>query len=216
MLKRMGIPFRQNVSVPKGEDGGGEGTNENNESDKIVRQYFFRDPDGYYMEVCNCQQLTSYCLGDETELVGYDEGVRPLSLSNSIVSVNLMQKWSGLASKQVKNRSGVLEQVKLTDGSAESIASILGCKRVDVVNEAILLNLFTRMSIYGDICQNETEESMKEILLLAGNDASDADEIMHIKAENAGLRIFQPPSFYEQGEVLTKPPPIMFTPAEWE
>lgn len=216
MLKRMGIPFRQNVSVPKGEDGGGEGTNESNENDKIVRQYFFRDPDGYYMEVCNCQQLTSYCLGEETELVGYDEGVKPLSLGNSAVSVNLMQKWSGMASKHVKNRSEIVEEVKKTDGSAESIASILGYTKADVVDATILLSMITRLSIYGDICQNETEVSIKEILLLAGNNAHDADEIMHIKAENAGFRIFQPPAFYEQGEILTKPPPIIFTPGEWE
>mmetsp|Transcript_33131 Transcript_33131/g.54701 ORF Transcript_33131/g.54701 Transcript_33131/m.54701 type:complete len:548 (+) Transcript_33131:55-1698(+) len=216
MLKRMGIPFRQNVSVPKGEDGGGEGTNESNENDKIVRQYFFRDPDGYYMEVCNCQQLTSYCLGEETELAGYDEGVRPLSLGNSVVAVNLMQKWSGMASKNVQNRSEVLEEVKKTDGSAESIASVLGYTKADVVDETILLNLVTRMSIYGDICQSETEESIKEILMLAGNSPADADELMHIKAENAGFKIFQPPAFYEQGEILTKPPPIIFTPGEWE
>lgn len=54
LLRKMNVPFRQNVSVPKGSDAGGTGTNSSNSSKKIVRQYFFRDPDGYYIEVCNC------------------------------------------------------------------------------------------------------------------------------------------------------------------
>lgn len=54
LLRKLNVPFRQNVSVPKGSDAGGTGTNSSNSSKKIVRQYFFRDPDGYYIEVCNC------------------------------------------------------------------------------------------------------------------------------------------------------------------
>lgn len=54
LLRKMGVPFRQNVSVSKGGTAAGEGTNSSSSSKKIVRQYFFRDPDGYYLEVCNC------------------------------------------------------------------------------------------------------------------------------------------------------------------
>ena len=29
---------------------------------RIVTQYFLRDPDGYYCELCNCEVLTDFCL----------------------------------------------------------------------------------------------------------------------------------------------------------
>lgn len=209
MLKKLGIPYRQNVSVPKGEDGGDKGTNDSNENDMIVRQYFFRDPDGYYIEVCNCDVLTKYCLGADNELKGYNEGVKPLSLANAALVVDLMQKWSGKACKGVQDRKSILDEVKKTDGSASSIAKLLGCKKAEEVDETILRNFITRMSIYGDICQNECEESIKEILLLAGNSAEIADEIVNIKAENSGRFVFQPPPIYEQGENYVKPPPII-------
>ena len=53
-LEEMQYPYETNVSVPKA-DGNGE----------IVTQFFLRDPDGYYIEICNCDVLTKFCLGDE-------------------------------------------------------------------------------------------------------------------------------------------------------
>ena len=51
----MEIPFETNTSVPQGDYQKG-----------VVTQFFFRDPDGYYIELCNCDILTEYCFG-ETE-----------------------------------------------------------------------------------------------------------------------------------------------------
>ena len=57
----MGIPFEtQDVSVPEG-----------NYQKCVVTQFFFRDPDGYYIELCNCDILTDYCMG-KTEHDGID------------------------------------------------------------------------------------------------------------------------------------------------
>ena len=53
-LKKMNIPFQTNVSVPKAD-----------EKEGIVTQFFLRDPDGYYVEICNCDILTDFCLGSE-------------------------------------------------------------------------------------------------------------------------------------------------------
>ena len=64
----MNVPFRKNSSVPAGADAGSMNTNDNDDmmSDKIVTQFFIRDPDGYYIEVCNCDEtLTKYCLGEK-------------------------------------------------------------------------------------------------------------------------------------------------------
>ena len=42
-LKQLKIPFETNISVPKA-----------NENEGFVTQFFLRDPDGYYIEICNC------------------------------------------------------------------------------------------------------------------------------------------------------------------
>jgi hypothetical protein len=34
----------------------------NRSEDGVVTQFFMRDPDGYYVELCNCDILTKYCL----------------------------------------------------------------------------------------------------------------------------------------------------------
>lgn len=207
-LRELGVPFRQNVSVPKGEDGGGgdKGTNKSNSSDKIVRQYFICDPDGYYIEICNCSILTKFCLGGANELAGYDEGVRPLSLETAMVSINLMQKWGELGRRGIQDREKMVKEASKTDGSNLRIASFFNCAPSKVVDKEILENLIVRKSIYGDICQNETEESLEEILLLSGNNSAIANQIMSLKAECAGSKTFKPPAFYEQGETLVAPP----------
>lgn len=209
MLKKLGVPFRQNVSVPKGEDGGMDGTNTSNKNDKIVRQYFFRDPDGYYLEVCNCHLLTSYCLGEDADLEGYDESVKPLSLENAALSIHLMQKWAAMGRSSVQHRHSALDEVKKTDGSIAAIVGILGCTPAASVDDILWENYKERRSVYGDICQNESDESLKEILILTGNVGEHAETTMHLKAAYSGARVFQPPAFYEEGEVLTKPAPFM-------
>ncbi|PXF43538.1 hypothetical protein BWQ96_06715 [Gracilariopsis chorda] len=58
ILQRMQVSFQQNVSVPKAADAG-QGKKESNTSDNKVEQYFIRDPDRYYIEICNCDILTA-------------------------------------------------------------------------------------------------------------------------------------------------------------
>lgn len=42
--------------------------------DGVVTQYFLRDPDGYYVEICNCDILTKFILSkDESQNVSYNE-----------------------------------------------------------------------------------------------------------------------------------------------
>ena len=48
-LAEMDIPFRKNISVPNPETG-----------NSPVDQAFVRDPDGYYIEFCNCESLEKF------------------------------------------------------------------------------------------------------------------------------------------------------------
>lgn len=207
LLRQLGVPFEQNVSVPKGKDGGCLGTNTSNSSEKIVEQYFIRDPDGYYIEICNCDVLTDYCLSDASKLNGYHE-VEPLSLSIAAVCVNWMQEWSNQGRSRLEHRSEMLQHAARTGGSSREISRLLGCTESDTVDETLLQNFTQRMSIYGDICQNGTREILEEVLRLSGNDPDIANEIVSLKAAINGCRTIQPPPFYENGNILIIPPPI--------
>lgn len=144
-LERLGIPFRQNVSVPKGRDSGTEGTNTSKNSKEIVEQYFLRDPDGYYMEICNCHVMTTYCLGKAKEMDGFDQNVKPLTLHTAAISINVIQDWAQVARKQVRNQSKTLRGGSTSmDGSIEQIAFHIGCTAAKKANGRIWQNLNVR------------------------------------------------------------------------
>lgn len=204
ILKKLGVPFRQNVSVPKGKMAEGSGTNATNNSSNIVKQYFLRDPDGYYIEVCNCDVLTRYCLGTKQELAGYDEGVcLDVETATTFVSLGFH-----LANKAKLEEAAFQDMASaLKDKEIKVIAKAVGCKApADKVDEEALKKLLVRKTVYGDIVQNETEESLREILLLSNNKLPMALKIMEIRGfEN---KVFQPPAFFEEGETKTVPEAI--------
>merc|ERR1712176_101192 len=206
ILKAKGISFRQNVSVPKGTMTKGSGTNDSSNNSAIVKQYFFRDPDGYYLEVCNCDVLTSYCLGEKDTLMGYDDGVVPINVQD----VSLMQLIALRLSKN--GRVEALRMKQLMDTMKgmpyEDIATALKTTPSTNVDNDKYKALIVRRSVYGDICQScKTSEELKKVLLLSGNNVPIAINILTIHFGDT--RIFQPPAFYEQGE--SKYTPKAFT-----
>jgi len=180
-LKEMEIPFETNVSVPKG-----------NETEGIVTQFFLRDPDGYYIEICNCGILTDFCIGkDKTYIDGYMEGVK------STVDLSMMAKFIQKAAQAKKREANedhekILNEYDKVDGSHVE------------VDEEKLSNLLKRTHVYGDIVQGETEESLKEILKKTNNDVPKA--ISYIEAKHGGNQMFQPPTIYRNNEEAHKPP----------
>lgn len=56
-LKSLGCPYRTNISVP----------NPSDTDTGRVEQAFVRDPDGYYIEFCNCEKLEKFLQSQMTE-----------------------------------------------------------------------------------------------------------------------------------------------------
>lgn len=203
ILRKMKVPFQQNVSVPKAADAG-QGTNESNTSDQIVKQYFIRDPDGYYIEICNCDVLTAYCLGSSK---GDLRGNR-MPAGNDAQMVELLSKWADTGVAQRRKRAQLIRHARQTNSNIESFAQILGYSKTDGVDPEKLNNLLVRRTVYGDICQNETPESLTAILLRCGNDVPNASDLMKLRALAHGKRVLQPPPFYENGTTKIIPPPF--------
>ena len=59
------VPFRQNIPVPDPQKARENLVEAFKNSDGKITQYFVRDPDGYYLELCNCDVLTAFCLFKE-------------------------------------------------------------------------------------------------------------------------------------------------------
>ena len=207
MLRSLGVPFRKNVTVPGG-DTEGDGTNVDPNNDGIVTQYFFRDPDGYYLEVCSCDELTEYCLGKKEDMPGYNDGVQPLTL-NDAMRLSLI----GLRMSKHANVSSFRVQKMMDDGYKGKphavIAKALGCVPAPKANKKMLDALIVRLTVYGDIVQNETEESLENILKLTGNDMKSVQEVMLI--HGGDVVTIRPPAFYEgDGKVLVTPDSLQF------
>ncbi|PXF40665.1 hypothetical protein BWQ96_09620 [Gracilariopsis chorda] len=100
----------------------------------------------------------------------------------------------------------MIRRARKTNVSIETLAQILGCSKADRADPEKLNNLLIRRIMYGDICQNETPDSLAEILLHCGNDIPRASDLMKLSVIAHGTRVLQPPQFYEDGTVKIIPP----------
>jgi len=108
-LMELGIKFEQNVSVPSTQksDKGLEDKSRvvSNDSKKMamgaVSQYFFRDPDGYYIELCNCEVLTKFCFSKSPFTMDYIEGVMN-PLKTLATGVKALHDWMNQAQGEKK------------------------------------------------------------------------------------------------------------------
>merc|ERR1712008_128681 len=88
--------------------------------------------------------------------------------------------------------------------SIQDIAQRVGSPgRAKEVDEEKLRKLLVRRTVYGDVCQNESEEDLKQILLESGNILPLAMKIMKVRAH--GDQIYAPPAFFEEGSVKVVP-----------
>ena len=184
-LKEMDIKYETNVSVPKGGKKKG-----------IVTQYFLRDPDGYYLELCNCSVLTDFCFGkDEESRPDITEYIESAKKGGKSRFFQQMAQMGFLAYKA---------QHQLTIEDAAEILKKFAVDHKSVkVNEVKLNNMVKRLKVYGDSVQGETKEGLMSILRRTNNNVPDA--MSYIKAKHGDHQIFQPPTIIVEGKHV-KPP----------
>ncbi|RYH28386.1 hypothetical protein EON65_12360 [archaeon] len=161
----------------------------NNDPDTLV-QYFIRDPDGYYLELCNCSILNGFCLDN------YREGLPDQHYS--LPSLSVLTRF---VRRVVKARN-------FTPPSHEDI--LRSAKRAEREDEEKAQKLLQRRRVYGDICQGFTEGELRETLRQAGNHVPTA--ILLLK-HNTKSNVKIPPKFQaydpEAGRVTTTHPPAV-------
>jgi len=181
------VPFEINVSVPKGV---GKAESEGGSKDNTVGQAFVRDPDGYYLEICNCHLLDDFVLGlsDESLLIAYDEGIKPVKR----IMFGLLRLYPKIAAWVKRSKKNC------SQGSSPMIAEPLPVdEQPDEADPVILNNLVKRRAVYGDICQSFSSEQISQILREAGNSTPTALLLMRQRIKSGEVsKVYQPPSYY--------------------
>ena len=169
----------------------------NKKQTTVVTQFFLRDPDGYYVEICNCDIRTEFCLckdGKDASSLGYNE------TSVAISMIDIMQLLHlGEHARVVKARR-----------SKESAAQLIlpPAEQARQADPEKLARLVKRTKNWGSLMQGETQESLALALMQANNSVPLATRI--IRAQKGGKRVFVPPAVYRAGEQLYQPKGMTF------
>lgn len=99
-------------------------------------------------------------MGEKTNLDTYEEGAKPITVEDAGKLIGIMQRWSSKSSEDQIDREDQVPKALATDMTPKSLAGVLGYKAAKKVDEEMLQSLFTRQSIYGDICQNMTQDEL--------------------------------------------------------
>jgi len=193
-LIQMNVPFRQNVSVPDPQKARNNVSEDFESSDGKVTQYFIRDPDGYYIEICNCEVLTKFCLfKEEDHLAGYNETARPRCMHISMLFKIKVRMFRLVRQARANLHRGLLEQARL------ELADVSRSKEVD---EDRLAALLRRQNTFADVTQGFSETQLKEALLIAGNEVPQAILLLELKSLSSGKKIIIPPQYLVGDEKL--------------
>lgn len=200
-LDEMKVHYKQNISVPdpkKSRASVFESFDDKNNQTAVV-QYFLTDPDGYYIELCNCDILTKFCFNKEEihhhvdhPIHGYEESVK-----KTHHQLNVLMKNTAF-----RSAIGSIAWRNAAKKHADQYRKVFGTIVATEVNETIYNNLLARRKTYGDVTQGYTDEEIKEILLLSNNDARVA--VTKLADIRGCHHILVPPPYYEDG-VLFNP-----------
>lgn len=206
-LREMQVNFEVNVSVPKGV---GKAESEGGHRSNTLSQAFIRDPDGHYIEICNCHLLTDFALGNCTGQAKNADEIKRQSNSTSqkgTLSASFlfcMAKIAQLANRAkerciARKKFGLCLPKLSNEYSQVSVGTTSDDHPVSV-DDTVLSNLIARTAVYGDICQSFNDDELRAILLEAKNFAPLAILLMLDKVYKGHKRLlFRPPAYYIEG-----------------
>ena len=199
------VPFRQNISVPDPKKARENLVEAFENSEGKITQYFVRDPDGYYLEICNCDVLTAFCLFKENEAKEKAPGYVPKykKLMDAMLSTyneSGQMKASPFRFPQLLkttiliHRRVRMARAELKKPFQERVEEALKGVEEAVRPDAQLMTKFLgRQKTYCDICQGFSVEDLASALCKSGNHAPTA--LLLLAACRQDVRVFFPPQY---------------------
>jgi catechol 2,3-dioxygenase-like lactoylglutathione lyase family enzyme len=176
--------WRQNVSVPTFETSQNQIFESDHTDDKgALTQFFIEDPDGYWLEICNC--------GEDEEPAELTKGSRGrLSARATLRMIFRTLRWI--------RRARIYSSSAHKDAAiAKELAQLIPILP-NQVDKRKLENLQRRRNTYGDPCQGFSEQDLHGALAKAGNDAPGTILILQRLQEKLGTgRVLCPPTFLD-------------------
>eukprot|EP00438_Fugacium_kawagutii_P013821 Skav210612 [mRNA] locus=scaffold234:231133:232377:+ [translate_table: standard] len=204
-LLEFDVPFRQNISVPDPKKARENLVEAFENSEGKVTQYFVRDPDGYYLELCNCDILTAFCLFKEKDAAKQKAGYIPKykQLMDAVLSTynesgqtapsvfRLPQLFkTGLMAHRWVERA---RQELLTPFEQRLDAALAGVQEAAEPDPELLARFTGRQKTYCDVCQGFSQEDLKAALCKSGNYAPSA--LLLLAASRQDVKIYMPPQY---------------------
>eukprot|EP00438_Fugacium_kawagutii_P018827 Skav221697 [mRNA] locus=scaffold1494:377357:378613:+ [translate_table: standard] len=204
-LLEFDVPFRQNISVPDPKRARANLVEAFENSEGKITQYFVRDPDGYYLELCNCDVLTAFCLFKEKQAAKLKVGQIPkyLQLMDAVLGT---YNESGQMAPSVFRlpqlfKTGVMAhrwvqraREELLTPFEERVETALAGVQEAAQPDADLLEKFTgRQKTYCDITQGFSQEDLKAALCRSGNHAPTA--LLLLAASRQDVKVYLPPRY---------------------
>ncbi|CAJ1393617.1 unnamed protein product [Effrenium voratum] len=196
------VPFRQNISVPDPKKARDNLVEAFENSDGKITQYFVRDPDGYYLELCNCDVLTAFCLFKENAKVGHTP--KYMQLMDAMLGTyneSGQMKASPFRFPQLAKTALVVHRLvrkvraELCKSFEERVTTALnGVQAAAEPDPKMLARFLARQKTYCDICQGFSEEALAAALCKSSNHAPTA--LLLLSACRADVRIWMPPVYF--------------------
>ena len=198
------MPFRQNMSVPDPKKARENLVEAFENSEGKITQYFVRDPDGYYLELCNCDVLTAFCLFKENakeKKPGYVPKYKKLmDAMLSTYNESGQAKASSFRFPQLLKTTVLIHRLvrkargELKKPFQERVEKALeGVEEAAVPDGQLLEKFMGRQKTYCDICQGFSEEDLASALCKSGNYAPTA--LLLLAACRQDVRVFFPPQY---------------------
>lgn len=213
-LKNMGIPFEQNISVPGGK---GKAASEGGDLSNTVVQYFVRDPDGYYLEFCNCEILTDFCLQNHS-VFGKEGAVLPYYEESGASSQMLQALGENMTERVGRWLESAREHVKKDQAAKYACLKELDKAAWPAADPKKLANLKKRQLVYCDITQSFKERELEDILRAANNDVPMAFLLMQKRVDEGRTRKARPPGYFktkDRPSAIARGSVFFYTPPEF-
>ena len=190
-----------------------------------------RDPDGYYLELCNCDVLTAFCLFKEGKEGEKTPGSEPKYMK-LMRAVSSYSEFSAFSESSVSTEApssfrcaqlfkvGVVvhrwvrrvrEQMR-KDVDARVQAALLDVAEAPEPDSLILANFMKRQKTYYDCIQGFTKHELESALRKSGNRAPVALLLLSLKRRSAKVAL--PPQYmlseggHVQQQVMIIKPPV--------
>eukprot|EP00411_Alexandrium_monilatum_P080239 CAMPEP_0175611468 /NCGR_PEP_ID=MMETSP0096-20121207/63318_1 /TAXON_ID=311494 /ORGANISM="Alexandrium monilatum, Strain CCMP3105" /LENGTH=374 /DNA_ID=CAMNT_0016916473 /DNA_START=11 /DNA_END=1135 /DNA_ORIENTATION=+ len=184
------LRWRQNISVPSHESSGADRfESDHTSAEGKLTQFFLEDPDGYWLEFCNCGEDEERA-ASATSRRG--EGRELHGGRASRLRLGHVAQLSVRTLRWVRRARARLACGESLDEELARLAPV-SPERVD----ARTLSYFCRRrNTYGDICQGFSDEKLRDALAAAGNHAPGAVLLLKRHRREAG-QVYQPPNFLD-------------------